>query len=631
MLGRMLACVAFFVRFIVSVFAKAEQAFGAPRRLCFERCEDRNLLAGGGVSSGVVDSYDLDGNGRVEALDVAVGVNDINRNYGARWLDPMSGRITDLMDPNHNGWRDPGDILAVVNRINAVGPYTVVYNYQQAVHFQYDQLGPITVAPGAKDVVVVSGTITSSDGTTFLNHFSSSLEFSHSTLTINGNQTIGNYNGWTEFNFGTSAFVLPAGVPQRFELRADMSEVPGSYVCSFMDFDISAFPGATASMQYDNGNDRVVTVSQPQTHQSFAIALDGGTPLSQVVAGNQSVAVAKFKMTAVASEYTVQEVKLSVPSNSSAVIIDAQLSDGNTVLSSVVFNSTDGCFYFTGLNFVVPANTSKSLTVRYDLAVPLSDLGTSGLNVAPRLSYIRAFDSRGLSTELAPIGLKGNDLYVYKSVPTFTQVLVPNVVLSNWNGSSVWLDAWNVSASQYGEVGLKQMTFDVKWRDLSDDSNLSMSDFRVLRDGVDITSSVMIYDEDGRKLNGTESACKSTSKVYVIWNPLEVVPAGTTVRYLLKATPHGFQHTNGVQADDGISIQPTMDSAVNVGKYVYWTNTSPMTSLVLASKNGTNQEIANIVWTDLSSLVQDPFSGDFANGYLLPGANDLAVKELFGE
>src|SRR3989344_3966066 len=170
---------------------------------------------------------------------------------------------------------------------------------------------------------------------------------------------------------------------------------------------------------------------------AFAAAF-ASTPQNQVVAGNQAVEIGRWKLTSSYQEYTIQEIKIDPDKNTSPgtsdnsedVIVSVSLKDGETVLATESFNNVDangstGGYYFTGLNIVVPASTSKTLTVVANFTIPSATAGNSGLRIIPALTYVKRMDTQGTVTETEDAAggdlYEANSTYVYRTIPTLSK------------------------------------------------------------------------------------------------------------------------------------------------------------------------------------------------------------------
>lgn len=359
--------------------------------------------------------------------------------------------------------------------------------------------------------------------------------------------------------------------------------------------------------------------------------------MSMAVAGNQKVTAAKFKVTAANDSYTIQEVKLLIPTallNSvavSSVIKNVTLLDGTTELATKAFDVTTtlaaDTASFTGLNLVVPANTSKVLTVQLDLSQPSADYATTGLDTQIQLYYVKVANSQGVTSE--PTAARtANYLYVYKSIPTFTVGSVGTSQGVNLaSGATTSLYNFSAKADAKGDIALKQLKFTVSITD-PNGTDGSLNTFKLFRGSTDITSSVTIQNTSAVSLESTGANISGTSSTVVVtFDTEEQIPAGSSYSYTLKATPSNFAG-DGTNGYDSVSVSMPTDStpanvAVGVSAtnlYTYGTSNTGVQTLA-TSTAGANSTAANVIWSDLSavghSYTYNASSTDWFNGYLI--------------
>ncbi len=365
------------------------------------------------------------------------------------------------------------------------------------------------------------------------------------------------------------------------------------------------------------------------TSGTWSSAVDGSTPLNQIVAGGQVVTAAKFKLTAANDSYTVKEARFTVAdAATSAAINNLIIKDGTTVLKTVPYNSTSNYFNVTGLNLLVPANTSKVITVDLDLATPSTDgtTVTTAKNVAVTMSYLKIANSQG--TESEPSTSKaGNYLYVFKSVPTFTVGTVGSQGANLSAGGTVSLYNFTAAADSKGPVALKQLKFTASVTDAGTPGTVYLDTLKFFRGSTDITSSVTIQDTDGDSLESTTSTVSGSSKTIIVtFDTEEQIPAGSSYSYTLKGTAHGFATSS--TGNDSVSVSMPTDStpagaaagAAHDHFYTYGTANTGIQTLATAA-DGTGTTDANVIWSDNSATDHDytynSSSADWFNGYLV--------------
>lgn len=447
---------------------------------------------------------------------------------------------------------------------------------------------------------------------------------------------------------------LPAGATIDVQVFGDVNAAATGSVISSV-----KVVGTTASSS-TSVNTGGVLAGQTITFGSGTLnaVVDGTTPLNTAVPGSQEIVAGKYKFTASNDSYTIQEARFTVHSNDGLVISSAVLKDGSTVLGTVPFDSTNNRFYFTGLNAMVAANTNKILTLDYVLVTPYTD-GTAatvstGKNVAATLSYIKTLNGTGVSYDAGSGASNtnssvtvagstsgtssGNYVYVYKTLPTVTVGSVTGQGSALTSGSTTNLYNFTVGADAKGPVSLKQLKFTITINDINTGTIARLGSFKFFRGSTDLTQagSVTILNSSGTDLTSTTSITTSGTAV-VIFNTEEVIPAGSSYTYTLKATPVGFS-TSTSGADSVTTSLPT-DTTPNgsggtagndVAKYFLdaTSNTAIQTLNTTAAGAGTGAA-ANFIWSDNSAKIHDysaaTSSSDWFDGYLI---NNLPLDAI---
>ena len=280
------------------------------------------------------------------------------------------------------------------------------------------------------------------------------------------------------------------------------------------------------------------------------------------------------------------------------------------------------------------------LTAEYNLATPSTDgtTITTGKVATLTLSYMNVANSQG--TESQPTTARtANYTYVYKSIPTFTNVAVTGQGVKLTSGVSTELIKFTVAADSKGPVSLKQIRFNTNITDGGTASAPTLNTFTFFRGTTNITGSVAIIDDGGATLESTTTTLTelNTSDVFVVFDTEEVIPAGTTYTYTLLGTPSGFIGESGDADSVATSItQDTVPSdgtadggaagANQTGFYLDATATTgvvqTLATTVAEAGTGTGSTSnGNVIWSDNSATLHDytydASSADWFNGYLI--------------
>jgi len=392
--------------------------------------------------------------------------------------------------------------------------------------------------------------------------------------------------------------------------------------------------GSTSSVQ---GQNIVFTTG------SFTPAVDGSTPNPAIVSGGHQVVAGAFKFSSVYDSYTIQELRFTVNANSnqannSAALSDAVLMNGSTPLATATYDSADNYFRFTGLNLLVPVNTTQILTLSYDVSPSVSSTtSTSQVDVQPTLSYEKYMNSSGTVTTSSSTYATGNSVYVFKSIPTITKSSsVGNSVTGVTNGTTTNVYAWTVGADAKGPVTVKQLKLKLNWSVYSGHVPYLYA-FTLYKDGVNVSSQVSISDDAGHNLQtqtAASGASSSSNYIIVTWTTEDTIAAGSTHTYVLQATAgnngtSGWTSVASVVGADSVAINMPSDASVNGAtvKYINQTNATASGPVVLVTSAGGTPTSENLIWSDDSAVSHSSTtaangsastsSGDWANGYLV--------------
>lgn len=471
-------------------------------------------------------------------------------------------------------------------------------------------------------------------------------------------------------------YTLAKGETKDLIVYANITDAPGGtgdtsvYVSGTTASSATAVTAGTTGA-YTTGTSGVQGQAITYTTGSITPAVDGTTPQAAVVAGGQAVTAAKFKFTTLYDAYTITDLRFTLGAAARSAAIDtAVVKDGDTVLGTASYDGANSYFNFTGLNVAVPANTTKVLTLAYNLSPYLSSsTTTSQLDLQPTLDFVKHTNSTGTQ---ACVGTTDSDqgdptcsptttyatskeVYAFRSIPTVTEnngtdVLGTGTTISN----SVAKNAYSVkvAADAKGPITVKQMKFALTWDDSTTDSTLRLYAFKLFKDGNDITSLVSISDEDGNTLETATAALganENSSQVIVTWNSEtsgggeDVIAAGTSTTYILQATPNGFNPADSDEGADGfaLKLRSAGDTAVNAAanKFLNSSAANATDMVQLSTTAGASGANADFIWSDNSALshastvsangATATSSGDWANGYLIKNITSFGGKSWY--
>ncbi|OHA73838.1 MAG: hypothetical protein A3B24_02600 [Candidatus Wildermuthbacteria bacterium RIFCSPLOWO2_01_FULL_48_16] len=410
---------------------------------------------------------------------------------------------------------------------------------------------------------------------------------------------------------------------------------------------VTGVTASSATTVYGTGSAAATRVEgQTITYGSgtFTVAKDGTSPSDALVAGNQTATNARFKFTAQNESFTLTELFLKLASGKSAAVDSAILKDGSTVLATLPFgtnadsdsNNVTDSVAFTGLTVVVPANSSKVLTVDLDLADVSTNFSTTGLALQLTVDEMKFLSSAGTETTDATPGIggtnpAGNTQIVFKGYPLITS---DNAGLSGTftNLSTTDLYKWKVKATG-GSLAIKQFKFAVSFTDVNT-QDLKVDQFTLFKGALNITGDVTMREESGNSVESTtHSVSESTDGadvLFIAWDDdkEDTIGSGEEVTYTLKGVPAGFNSVSG--SKDSVAFTLVADNEESAGvvrKFI--ARDATLNTLELGATVGlTTGDLSDLIWSDVSSTAHDPDetaagsgSGDWHDGYLVEQLN----------
>lgn len=579
----------------------------------------------------VADIYDNAGSANdIDATDTLqvrlIGNDSLNNAQGMVSL-------TTIDVPSNN---KDGNQLTVAEGDLTLSKYTAYTDQSMVPPLTAAKLAHFTLTAGTTEDVNLNTITVDFDNSNNTGAFDASDDLSNLYVTYGGNTTTAKATVADSANSWSINYTLTKGTTIDLIVYADVdSDATDGGTDDTCQADMTVSGTTAESATTATGSE---TSGQTITFRgaTFATAVGDNTPLAQIVAGGQTITAATFKFTSLYDTSTIKEVKVKLNNANAATISRAInnviLKDGDTVLGTKPLNETsqvddtgssisNSATTFTGLSVSVPANTSKTLTVDLDLAIPSSSVSSSQVNVAMTLDSVKYASSQG-TENTSTADKSGNALYVYKSIPTFTYSALSGSTFIN--GSQTDIYEFKVAADSKGAIGLKQIKLSVTWDDAGDgDSDtLLLGSFKFFRNGTDISGTpVTIQNSSGTSVeSGGSNLTESDSVVVITFATEEVISAGDENTYKIAATPSGFGKTS--TGGDGFSIKLAGDSAsTGIGSYVYLRDSDSDGVYGLATSNSASENAKNIIWSDRSSLshsyTNDSASNDWAFSYLV--------------
>ncbi|MHB8871529.1 MAG: beta strand repeat-containing protein [Candidatus Doudnabacteria bacterium] len=190
---------------------------------------------------------------------------------------------------------------------------------------------------------------------------------------------------------------------------------------------------------------------------TFTVSADATTPDSAIVDDSGTVNSAAFKFVTVSDAYTITDITLTL-GDASAVNTVTLMDNGVAVTGG----SKPGAatVTYSGLSIPVAANTSKVITVQLTMSPVGVGAGTAGASLLTTLTSATARSSGGTSAAVteATVNPAGNAMYVYKAIPTITNVALPSSALNN---GIMTVAKFTVSSGGTGTISWQKLAFTV--------------------------------------------------------------------------------------------------------------------------------------------------------------------------
>jgi hypothetical protein len=383
-------------------------------------------------------------------------------------------------------------------------------------------------------------------------------------------------------------YTLPKNANLSIELYANLGSTVtnGDSVKTDLSVSGTAMVSGTAVIAGDNNADGDIADAadgvdgQTLTAGTASITAtqDASTPVASIVYDNQTVTAAAFKFAAVTSAFNVTDLTFTLAN--ATVASSVELYDGATLVASKPGAAT---VTFNGMNWNVPANTNKVLTVKLVLGNVGIGAGTTG---SSQLVTLTAFTAVNSSTGASAAGTEsnpaGNAMYAYAATPTVTLLNLPTTTLSTGTQTA----AKFAVSSNGGTIGWKKIIFTVT---------------RAMG-GTDTLATPTLWDADtNTQIAGTPSFTGSVEAdggtagtiVFVATNEQQV---SGTKNYVLKVV------TAGTLAEgDNLNVSIAQPS-------------SYVAPAAYATVAGTT---SSFTWTDTSAASHDETTLDWSNGFLV--------------
>jgi|GEM_PF-2745214 len=453
------------------------------------------------------------------------------------------------------------------------------------------------------------------------------------TLLATKNITAGGSAGTDAYGMVTFSglnVTVPAGGSKTLGIKVDLNSSPSVehwYYAELLGSDTPTI-GYDANSTERDGTDNVNTgptvVMDVKTAGTLTLSQDASTPNSGIViAGANNVVLAKIKFAAAYEQFTVSKFRVLMSTTSSASSISRVTitPEGGTPQTMGV---TGGHADFSNINWVVPANSSKVLTISAnlstidpnnvtsgrDLKIGIDGAGTSSTFQATGASQTTLTASTDAALE------SGNDMYVRQTQPTVSLVALGSSALVD---GTMTLYKFNVAADAAHDLTLKKVKFNVIVSDNATSSALQVTSWQ-LYDASNMGTALNMGWSSGSVTSsdattgGAVPFTNGSGSLYARFHTENVIPAGSSKTFVLKGTV-----SSSAQYDSIITrLSISNDAASYTG---YLINDVDATLLTIYD-NTLGAEAADMLWSDESYGVNhtDGYGTsypDWTTGYLV--------------
>ncbi len=337
---------------------------------------------------------------------------------------------------------------------------------------------------------------------------------------------------------------------------------------------------------------------QTITYQAGSITAtrDASTANAVIVDDSGEVTTASYKFEAVYDNYTISEVVVAV-SNASAVA-NVILKDGATVIAT---KPGATAVTFSGLSVPVTNNSSKVLDVYVELSAVGVGAGTSGSAVTTDYTSAKAIaGSTGIEATVTDSTVTGNAMYVYKAIPTITNVDLPSGVL----GAGTKTIAKFTVASSGGTIAWKELMFTITKNGAAGKAAVASPTLWDVTSGSAVQVTAAALFQNGDVVAADCSALNTSCEL--------VMTVGT------KADDDAEEQVSGSKTYE---VRATVSGTIADNDYVNTNigqNSAFVTSAVFTSVDN-SAAAANVTfaWSDVSAQSHDTGTADWTSDYLV--------------
>ena len=292
------------------------------------------------------------------------------------------------------------------------------------------------------------------------------------------------------------------------------------------------------------GTSPIMAIAAAGTLTAALAPDDADSEAGLVIGGTSNAVLAKIRFTAQNEELKITKSRFTV--SAPTAVGSLSVYDGSTLIAGPrSVTGVTGIVDFTGMNFVIPKDSSKVMTIKGNLSTVGSSGATSGVSALVTFDdgltggvANGTFEARGtsagsstLATSVGTADIVGNAKILRKTKPTVSLVSLPSTTLTA--GSVVVAGRFSVTADAAGDVAMKRLSATVTEGIANAGITVTVDGLRRVGDSSNLlVTATGITDAGGAVCDSADSTC--TLKIQLATE--EVVSAGTTRTYDIRLT-----------------------------------------------------------------------------------------------
>ena len=254
---------------------------------------------------------------------------------------------------------------------------------------------------------------------------------------------------------------------------------------------------------------------------SIAESASGARPADKLVLANTTSLVHAVDFTATSDDFTIYEMVLEMENGASAAatVANVIVKNGGVQVASLPLSGASASF--TGLNILVPRDTTKTLT--FDLQFGNVGVGaaSSAMDAMLNMESYKARDSVGnITTDTTE--MQSNNVYVRKAYPSVSAMALPT---SSLVGGEQTMSKFTLTANG-STIALASLSWDIA-KDTATKIASTSTSAKLFVDGSDVSSL-------GTWVHTTADGTWTAGKISFLFTSDYDVPAGTSKVFELK-------------------------------------------------------------------------------------------------